>query len=264
MPRICHAVRNTIFHISRQNTPPITRYMTKAFIAFVMAATALLAGCKPLQQLMSPPAFASVPYWYAVDNGNDVPFSVYISFPTSEITEVSCANDSIVLQEASSEWVMSGTFDPLRVKQPALSVKWSGIAPYASLPDKGGKNEITCKATNTYGTVEKVAAIIEYIPNVAPQLVLASTDFLLCGNNGNKSFDITLLDASSTYIRGAEYILNGTLDSGLKVNYWLGKLSGIPTSGNRQWNNLKLRVVTVAGEATTAPFSVTVTDAACP
>ena len=203
----------------------------------VALLSALLTACIP-------PAFYSAVNVYAVDNGNDVSFSVKVANDPASVT---CFNGGVTMS-----WVSGDT--------------WQGIADYTNdLTTRPGQNTVSCSASNSYGSVTSTVGKITLIENQPPNIIMLS-GISICGNFESISINEPLVDmGSSTYMTGATYALTqGTLPAGLSINSANGNLIGTPATGDHNINGLKMTATTLAGSDESGVFSVSITDDACP
>lgn len=206
-------------------------------LATLVSLSALLTACIP-------PAFFSTLQQYAVDNGSDVYFSVFIA---NNPTSVTCFNGNVVMSKTAAN-------------------TYSGYADYTTdLVNSPGTNPVTCTASNAYGTSTAALGFIELIPNVAPNIVMLSTQ-TICGNDGMKNFDEPLVDfVSTTNVTGAVYTLTaGSLPSGLSIDSTNGNLVGTTAAGDFTVTPLRITATTVAGADESSDFTIQINQAACP
>lgn len=98
----------------------------------VTGLAALLTACIP-------PAFYSAVNVYAVDNGNDVSFSVKVANDPASVT---CFGGGVTMS-----WVSGDT--------------WQGVADYTNdLTTRPGQNTVTCSASNSYGSVTDRKSVV--------------------------------------------------------------------------------------------------------
>ncbi len=197
-----------------------------------------------LSACIAPPAFYTTVTKYAVDNGSNVTFSVNVA---NNPTTVTCFNGNVIMSKTATN-------------------TYTGTANYSlDLVNSPGTNNITCTASTSRATTTAAVGFIELIPNVAPNLVMLSTQ-TVCGNDGTKNFNTPLVNfVSTTYVTGAVYTLTaGTLPSGLSIDTTNGNLVGTTAAGNYTVNPLKMTATTVAGANESSNFQIQINQAACP